>query len=68
VEVLLAAGLPEAEAKVFGERIKKGGILLCVVCRHPSWVGKATALLGSTGAENIFTAHKRVTTRKSETT
>ena len=66
-DALLAAGLPKAEAKHFRERIKGGGILLCVICRHPSWVEKAIGLLGSTGAESILSARKPVTHRRMET-
>lgn len=65
-DALLAAGLPKAETKRFGERIKEGGILLCVICRHPSWADKAAGLLGSTGAETILKSRKHVTPRRLE--
>jgi hypothetical protein len=63
-ELLLAAGLPQSEMQLFQERIMEGEILMNVICRQASWAEKATSLLGSTGAENICTARKTVSSRK----
>lgn len=49
---------PEFEAKRYGGRIKKGGLLLSVHCDDPEWSKLAREALKLSGAEDVSTARE----------
>ena len=50
---LRGMGIPEEEAHEYGERVKKGGILVSVRCVSPEDVASAIDVLGRTGAHFV---------------
>jgi len=50
---LRGMGIPEEEAREYGERVKKGGILVSVRCVSPEDVASAIDVLGRTGAHFV---------------
>jgi hypothetical protein len=50
---LMGLGFPEYEAKRYGGRVRKGGILLSVHCDDPRWTRRAQEILNRTAAEDI---------------
>jgi hypothetical protein len=53
---LIGLGIPEYEAKRYGGRFQKGGILLSVHADDSRWAGKAREILKATGAKAIASA------------
>jgi hypothetical protein len=53
VGALTAVGIPEQEAKLYEERLKKGGILVSVHTADVVQVGRAKTILSRTGATDI---------------
>jgi hypothetical protein len=58
VGVLVGLGIPEDEAKLYQERLKKGGILLSVHADSEAKVKEVRAILQRTGATDIATTHE----------
>src|SRR6202030_1666421 len=50
---LIGMGIPEYEAKRYGGRVRKGGILVSIHCDDSEWVNKAKETLKATGAEDV---------------
>jgi Protein of unknown function (DUF1269) len=57
VGVLVGLGIPEDEAKLYQDRLKKGGILLAIHASSEAKVQEARAVLQRTGATDIATTH-----------
>lgn len=53
VGVLVGLGIPEDEAKLYEERLKKGGILVSVHTESDTKINRATTILKSTGATDV---------------
>jgi hypothetical protein len=56
--VFVGLGIPEDEAKLYEERLKKGGILLSAHADSEAKVKEARAILQRTGATDIATTHE----------
>jgi hypothetical protein len=52
---LIGLELPEYEAKRYGGRVRRGGVLLSVHCDNEAWTRSAKKVLEHTGAEDIST-------------
>jgi hypothetical protein len=53
VGVLVGLGIPEDEAKLYEERLKKGGILISVHTEGDARSNQARAVLRNTGATDV---------------
>jgi hypothetical protein len=58
VGVLVGLGIPEDEAKLYEDRLKKGGILLSVQANSDAKVNEARGILQRTGATDVATTHE----------
>ncbi len=56
--MFVGLGIPEDEAKLYEERLKKGGILVSAHADSEAKVKKARAILQRTGATDIATTHE----------
>jgi uncharacterized membrane protein len=58
VGVLVGVGIPEDEAKLYEERLKKGGLLVSVHTQTREEVDRARAIFQQTGATDIAATHE----------
>jgi uncharacterized membrane protein len=58
VGVLVGVGIPEDEAKLYEERLKKGGLLLSVHAETREEADRAHAIFQQTGATDIAATHE----------
>jgi hypothetical protein len=58
VGVLVGAGIPEDEAKLYEERLKKGGVLVSVHAGIRDEVDRARKIFQTTGATDIAATHE----------
>ncbi len=58
VGVLVGEGIPEDEAKLYEERLKKGGLLVSVLTETRQEADRARNILQQTGATDIAATHK----------
>jgi hypothetical protein len=53
---LRGVGIPEGDLESFGDRLRRGGLLLSVQCDDDSWTARAREILEQTGAERVAVA------------
>jgi hypothetical protein len=66
VGALVGLGIPEYEAKLYGGRVKDGGVLLSVHCPRCENISKAREVLTAAGAEDIASGEESIACQDAE--